>query len=243
MNKLSFIIYIFSNTSNIKENYLIIWVYCSQSHDRNWFFSKLAYYNMKMIKWFSADPTILQKIQYLHFTMSQRNAARTHEFYESRDFYTTLKKKSLIPKRKKEKIRNNTSVLHTDRHYLFPPLPPGIPLGVEWISIGVCRNRKVWSAGVEFRDEILTQLNAADKAAPDIGTPRPCNSITLTGERQRVVGRSSSRSQSPHFRGSGPLPGWVAKARFPGGYETKQVPRNRRNTEVWPLEILDITFR
>lgn len=108
---------------------------------------------------------------------------------------------------------------------LSSPLPSGSLPGFGWISIRVCWNRKVWSTPVEFRDEILTQLNAADKAAPDIGTPRPCNSITLTGERQRVVGRSSSRSQSPHFRG--PASSRVAKARFRGGYETKQVPRNR----------------
>lgn len=50
------------------------------------------------------------------------------------------------------------------------------------------RNRKISSAPYKSRDEILTQLNAADKPVPDIGTPPSCNSITLTAERQRVVG-------------------------------------------------------
>lgn len=40
--------------------------------------------------------------------------------------------------------------------------------------------------GVDSRDEILTQLNAADEPTPDIGTPRPCNGITLPPRRKHI---------------------------------------------------------
>lgn len=78
---------------------------------------------------------------------------------------------------------------------------------------------------------------------PDIGTPRPCNSITLTAERQRVVGRASSRSPVTPFsdRPSPTRPpaadrhaevGW--RSLDFGWHETKQVPWNRAIPKCGP---------
>lgn len=93
---------------------------------------------------------------------------------------------------------------------------------------------------VGSRDEILTQLNAADKAVPDIGTPLPCNSITLTRE-----GRGGVSSRRPFLI---PLLGHPI---FAAGWQRLDFEVGTKQSK-WhgimqyrsvPVEILDITFR
>ncbi|KAM0729935.1 hypothetical protein ACS0PU_003812 [Formica fusca] len=62
--------------------------------------------------------------------------------------------------------------------------------------------------GVDSSDEIVTQLNAADEPTPDIGTPRPCNGITLP-PRRKYIGASPPSPATADYIVSYPSPRYL----------------------------------
>lgn len=144
--------------------------------------------------------------------------------------------------------------LHASSMSSFPPSSPSISTYMSNFTKSFnrlfhrLRPQSKSLLGADSRDEILTQLNAADEPTPDIGTPRPRNSITLPpfdvnttmclGRPHPVTRSYRSRHHNCHT--------FTPPSRFTHPischFMTKEVPGNRSISSEH-LEILDITFQ